>query len=143
MKSENKPPIKAVLDTNILVSAICFPGGSPDLVFKAAIHKKYEMITCQFILNEFSRVLKNKFNFSEEEVSKAINIIKSTAQKTVQPLDVPKIITAKPQDNYILACALEAGADYLVTGDTKHIRPLGSIGKTKIVSAAEFLLLLA
>ena len=143
MRSENKPPIRAVLDTNILVSALCFPGGSPDLVFRAAVHKKYEMITCQFILNEFSRVLKNKFGFSGEEAARAVNVVKSAAHQTVQPLNVPEIITAKPQDNYILACALEAGADYLVTGDKKHIRPLGSIGKTKIVCAAEFLLLLA
>jgi len=44
--------LKTVLDTNIFVSAIIFPGDAPDLVFKAAIRRKYEMIICPFILSE-------------------------------------------------------------------------------------------
>lgn len=143
MKPGSEPVIKAVLDTNVLVSAVCFPGGSPDLVFKAAIRKKYEMTTCPFILEEFGRVLKEKFCFSEKETIGAIELVKSTACQVVQPLTVPTVIIAKPSDNHVLACALEANADYLVSGDTKHILPLGFIGGTKIVSPAEFLRLLA
>lgn len=45
-------------------------------------------------------------------------------------------------DNQILACALEARADYLVTGDLKHIYPLQNVGRVKIVSPAEFLAIL-
>ncbi|MCL6635612.1 MAG: putative toxin-antitoxin system toxin component, PIN family [Peptococcaceae bacterium] len=143
MKSGSEPVIKAVVDTNVLVSAVCFPGGSPDLVFKAAIRKKYEMITCPFILAEFGRILKEKFSFSEEETMRAFELVENTSCHIVQPLTVPQIITAKPSDNHILACAMEAGADYLVSGDTRHIQPIGRVGGIKIVSPAEFLRLLA
>ncbi len=143
MKLGSEPLIKAVLDTNVLVSAVCFPGGSPDLIFRAAIRKKYEMITCPFILEEFGRVLKLKFSFSEEETIRATELVENTSCHIVQPLTVPQIIIAKLSDNHILACAIEAGADYLVSGDTKHILPIGSIGETKIVTPAEFLRLLA
>lgn len=143
MKSETEQSIKAVLDTNVLVSAICFPGGSPDLVFKAAIRKKYKLIISHFIFSEFVRVLNEQLLLSEEDTKKASELVKSTACEIIKPFNVPTVITVKPTDNHILACAIEAEADYLVSGDTKHIQPLGWIGKTKIVSPAEFLRLLA
>jgi len=60
----------------------------------------------------------------------------------VEPSEVPEIIASKKADNQILACALEARADYLVTGDLKHICPLQNVGRVKIVSPAEFLAIL-
>lgn len=44
--------MRAVLDTNVLLSALLFPGGSPDLAFKAALQDRYELVLSPFILQE-------------------------------------------------------------------------------------------
>jgi len=52
------------------------------------------------------------------------------------------VITAKDDDNRILACALAAQAEFLVTGDKAHLLPLASYRKTRIVTPAQLLDLL-
>ena len=134
--------MKAVLDTNVLVSALLFPGGPPDLVFRAALRRQYELAVSPFIIRELARVLEEKFGYTTEEAGAVAKFIESSASAIVDPPEVPEIIASKKADNEILACALEAGADYLVTGDLKHIYPLRNVGKARIVSPAEFLAVL-
>jgi putative PIN family toxin of toxin-antitoxin system len=134
--------MKAVLDTNVLVSALLFPGGAPDRVFRAALRGHYELVVSPFIIQELARVLEEKFGFTAEEAGAVAGFVESNASEIVDPPEVLEIITSKKADNEILACALEAGADYLVTGDLKHIYPLQSVGTARIVSPAEFLAIL-
>ncbi len=61
------------------------------------------------------------------------------ASELIEPRKRVHRIKKDATDNHILACALEAKADFLVTGDKKHILPLKKIGATRIVSPAEFL----
>lgn len=42
------------------------------------------------------------------------------------------------KDNKLLTCAKDGEADYLVTGDKKHLLTLKNIGKTRIISPSEF-----
>ena len=42
-------------------------------------------------------------------------------------------------DNRILECAVAANADYLVTGDRRHLLPIGEHGGTRIINARLFL----
>jgi putative PIN family toxin of toxin-antitoxin system len=134
--------MRVVLDTNVLVSALLFPGGPPDRVFRAALRGHYELVLSPFIIRELTRVLEEKFGFTSEEVGAVGRFIESSVSAVVEPSKVPEIIASKKADNEILACALEAGAHYLVTGDMKHIYPLRSVGAAKIVSPAEFLIIL-
>lgn len=131
--------MRAVLDTNVLISALLFPGGPPDLVFRAAVKGQYELVLSSFIIRELRRVLEKKFGYTSEEAGDVAKFIESTAVAIVEPSDVPEIIAEKKADNEILACAMEAGADYLVTGDLKHIYPLHNVGRARIVSPSEFL----
>lgn len=48
-------------------------------------------------------------------------------------------ITKDPTDDYLIAYAVLHQADYLLTGDKKHLLPLGQIGAVKIVTPAQFL----
>jgi putative PIN family toxin of toxin-antitoxin system len=134
--------MKAVLDTNVLVSALLFPGGAPDRVFRAALRGHYDLVVSPFIIRELARVLEEKFGYTPEEAEAVAKFIESSASEIVEPSEVPEIIASNKADNEILACALEAGADYLVTGDLKHIYPLKNVGRVKIVSPAEFLAIL-
>lgn len=134
--------MKAVLDTNVLISALLFPGRAPDRVFRAALRGHYEMVVSPFIIQELARVLEEKFGYLAEEAGAVPRFIENSASAIVEPPEVPEIIASKKADNEILACAREAEADYLVTGDLKHIYPLQNVGTTRIVSPAEFLAIL-
>lgn len=131
--------MRAVLDTNVLLSALLFPGGSPDLAFKAALQGKYELVLSPFILQELTRILEEKFDYPADEAVAVAEFVRDVASLVVEPSAVPQLISPKKDDNHILACAVQAQADYLVTGDMRHIYPLGRIGETRIVSPAEFL----
>lgn len=57
----------------------------------------------------------------------------------VRPQDKIQAIERKDSDNRILECALEAEADVLVTGNMRHIRPLGAFQGVDILTPREFL----
>jgi predicted nucleic acid-binding protein len=50
-----------------------------------------------------------------------------------------KAVPADPDDDKVLECAAKGGATYIVTGDRRHLLPLGSFQGIPIVTAAEFL----
>jgi predicted nucleic acid-binding protein len=61
---------------------------------------------------------------------------------TPVPLDISVVqVASEAKDDPILATALNAGADYLVTGD-KALLDLGAFEGTRIVTAAEFVAIL-
>lgn len=96
----------------------------------------------RFFLQELARVLEEKFGYTSEEAEAVAGFVESSASAVVAPSEAPQIIPGNKADNQILACVLEAKADYLVTGDLKHIYSLRTVGTTKIVSSAEFLAVL-
>jgi len=49
-------------------------------------------------------------------------------------------IVAKESDNRFLECAVAGRADLIVTGDRKHLLPLGAFRGIPIVSPAEFII---
>lgn len=57
----------------------------------------------------------------------------------VVPAFTLAVITAKESDNWILECAVAGGADLIVTGDRKHLLPLGNYRGIAIVTPADFL----
>ena len=57
----------------------------------------------------------------------------------VDPTEPLEVVKHHRADNLILACAVEASADYLVTGDRRHLLPIKQFRGTRIVNAASFL----
>lgn len=128
---------KVVLDTNIIISAILF-GGKPQEILLLVLKGKIWNFISRYILEEVRGVLRKKFSFSEEKLDK-IEWLLGECSIVVEPDFSLAKIKNKPADNRILEAAVFAGADYLISGDTKHLLPLGKIKKTKIVSAEGFL----
>lgn len=129
--------IKVVLDTNIIVSAIVF-GGKPRDIINLIQEGKVHAFISSFILYELEEVLTKKFDFNDEKLKDANDLVKKDFI-IVSPKSTLDIIKNYPLDNKILEVAVEAKADYLITGDKKHILKLKKIKQTKIVSAEEFL----
>ncbi len=132
--------LKVVFDTNIYISAIVF-GGPPQICLEAAHGGKIELCTSKAILLELSNKLREKFGWSEEDIKEVLVGISKFVQVTTPKISVA-VIKDNPADNRILEAVLEAQADFLVSGDKKHILPLKTFRKAKIITAAEFLNLL-
>lgn len=132
-------PIKVVLDTNILISALFF-GGKPRKIFNLVLEKEIIAITSSYIIFELKDVLRRKkFDIDEEKIEEAVDLIKENFEEINSQTKLSLIQHNHP-DNKIIALALDAKADYLITGDKQHLLPLKKIKKTKIVSVEEFLL---
>ena len=128
---------RVVCDTNILISALVFPGGSPDKIVRLARIGEVDLYVSPFVIDEFERVLREKFKYSKrqiEERSKRITAISTV----VSPSEKVQVIQEDISDNRILECAIAAKAQVIVSGD-KHLLSLKEFTGIAVVSAAEFL----
>ncbi len=108
--------MKAVFDTNVLVAAFVTEGICSKLVMRSR-KKQFHLIACPLILTEFERVLIKKLSATKNESRSALQILSEAIHRVVHPSPLDRSICRDPDDDGILACALEARADYLVTGD--------------------------
>lgn len=131
------PKPRVVFDTNIFVSGIIY-GGSPLACIDLAREGKVEHFTSNNIILELAIKLREKFDWEDIRISRVVHNI-STYSHIVNPKFNVDVIKSDPTDNRVLEVAKEAGADYIVTGDKRHVLPIKKFGKTNIVTAAQFL----
>lgn len=129
--------IKVVIDTNVFISAFVFGGNALEII-RLFLKGNIEVYISPFILEEVTRILREKFLWEELKIEKLLQLVKSKA-KVVYPQVKVSIIKSKDDDNRILECALESKADYIVSGDKRHILLLKELEGIKIVSVSEFL----
>jgi putative PIN family toxin of toxin-antitoxin system len=133
--------MRVVFDTNIYISAFLFPGKYPEFLLDRALQRNFDLYISNFILEEFARVLGDKFRVSPGQTEGYLRLLRAftITTKTKSRIDV---IKESHDDNRILELAIDAKAAYLVTGDKKHLLSLGEYKGIKIVSVREFLKLL-
>ena len=106
--------MKVFLDTNVLVSGFTTRGLCADLI--RLVLAEHELVVGEVVLKELERVLTRKIELPAETIQE---IVASLEQQTVQP--TPKTVPTSPvrdEDNqWVLASALAAKAEVLVTGD--------------------------
>jgi len=86
------------------------------------------------VLAELERMLVAKFGYAHEQVDAARSLFAQIAAEEPSPAQVVAAISGDPADDVILACAVEAGADVLATGDRKHLLPIGSHRSVRVVT---------
>ena len=133
--------MRVVLDTNVIISALNFPGNER-MVLDLALRGRFVFYLSLFILEEVAGVLVRKFGWEEERAAQAVLVIE-TAAIVIDPPRLPEVIEGGHTDNRVLECSLTALADYLVTGDRRHLLPLREHQGTSIVNAPRFLSVLA
>lgn len=79
----------------------------------------------ELVLDELSRVLREKLGFDEEHARAACQLLAGVATSRPGPPRSVEAVTGDPSDDAILACAVEAAVDVLATGDRRHLLPLG------------------
>ena len=129
--------MRVVLDTNVIVSALNFPGNER-LVLELALRGRFEFFLSLFILEEVAGVLVRKFGWDEERTAQAMGVIENAAT-IIDPPKLDELIEGGHADNRVLECAVAASADCLITGDRRHLLPIGEHQGTWIVNAPRFL----
>ncbi len=133
--------MRVVLDTNVLISALAFPGSKPDQILDRVRRHELQLIVSPFILEEMRRILVRKFGLAPATATGLMRTLTSLAE-VVHPVKRLHLVTAKEDDNRILECAIAGEANMLVTGDRTHLLPLQSVSSVRIVSPADFLAIL-
>jgi putative PIN family toxin of toxin-antitoxin system len=143
--SGKKAMYRVVFDTNIFVSGTAtITSNSPQSqIINAWRGGAFVLVTSPQILAEVKDVLLRPTvmyytGLSVQEVHDFLAEVEKRAYVTEGVYEVWKIQT-DPDDNIILACALEGYASHIVTGDTKSLLPLKEYHEIKIVTAADFL----
>jgi putative PIN family toxin of toxin-antitoxin system len=129
--------VRIVADTNVLVSALIFPGDAPEEVYRLALEGRVELVTSRPLLAELGRVLTAKFGWHEERAEEAVAGVFRVAA-LVEPQHVVVEIEADPADDRVLEAAGEGVADAIVSGD-RHLLALGSWRGIRIESPSSFL----
>jgi putative PIN family toxin of toxin-antitoxin system len=130
--------VRVVLDTNVLISALAFPGSKPDQILARVRRGELDLYLSPAILSELERVLRDKFRFGRQEVAARVRAIRRMAHM-VHPVERIAVVSAKDDDNRILECAVAAQAEFLVTGDKAHLLPLKSYRGTRIITPDQLL----
>ncbi len=131
-------PLRVVFDTNVLVAAYNWPGGIADRAYWLVRRGAAELHTSEFILDEVERLLREKFGWEDDRVARAVAQVRRISASVHEPAEQVDVIEDDPTDNRILECALAARAEFLVTGDKKHLLPLGSFRSVSIVRLRDF-----
>lgn len=126
-----------VYDTNVLISGMIWDG-IPYRSIELAQENKVKGLICDEILDEFENKLMVKLGISSTRTS----VVKTRLLGFLQRIEIPnrlKGITTDPDDDMIIECAVVGGATHIVTGDQKHLLPLGNYQGILIVKPADFL----
>ena len=128
--------IKAVYDTNVIVSALLSSEGIPAILLGLATQQEITLFVSDEILQEYEGVLlRPKFGFSKKLVKRFIRLLKTKSKVSKpKPLGFNLIDSG---DNKFLECALAGKVNYLVTGNTRHF-PSPAYKGIQIISPREF-----
>jgi putative PIN family toxin of toxin-antitoxin system len=133
-------PLRVVLDTNVLVSALLF-GGPTGMLRDAWKTGRIIPLVSKETFAEFRRVLSYpKFKLSQREIRAILN---EEILPIVEPVEITEEVAGvcrDPRDYMFLAVAACGSAQYLITGD-QDLLVLKSYSSTHIVTVAEFLAL--
>ncbi|HEY0463894.1 MAG TPA: putative toxin-antitoxin system toxin component, PIN family [Polyangiaceae bacterium] len=133
--------MRAVLDTNTVVSALLWEGPASRLL-AAARDQHMELLTSATLLDELLDVLprrkfSRKIQAADLTVTQLVHRYALLARQVI-PASITARIAADPDDDAVLACALAAQADLIVSGDG-HLLTLKHSHGIQIVTAVEAL----
>ena len=128
--------MKAVLDPNVLVAAYLTEGLCARLLRRAR-QQQFDLIICPQILRECRNNLRKLTAPTADVLDATIDHLRAIARVITPDRHLIVHVSRDPDDNGILACALTAQADYLVTGD-KDLLTLRTFHRIPIITPRDF-----
>ena len=130
--------MKVVFDTNVVVSA-SFWRGAPFDCLAAWAQGRFEAIVSPSLLAEYHETAEELRQEYPARQCVAWTDALTDAATLVFPSERASGATPDPNDEMVLECALAAEADFIVSGDKKHLLPLQRFRGIPILSPSEFL----
>jgi len=136
--------LRVVLDTNVFVSSLLIRAGLPARVLDAWRERKFLLVTSPPLIAEiratlaYSRI-RRKYAITDKDVDQLINLLERDALLVLgNPEGAAGSVPDDPADEAVLACALDAQADLVISGD-HHLLDLIEYQGISILTAREFL----
>jgi putative PIN family toxin of toxin-antitoxin system len=133
--------VRIVLDTNVVLSALLWRGTPYRLLATIGQRSSIQLYSSTALLEELADVL------TRPSATKRLALIGRSAREVladyveaielVEPTSVPRVVVGDVDDDQVIAAAVAARADLIVSGDRKHLLHLGSHQGIDIVDAAE------
>jgi len=133
--------IRAVLDTNVLASAaIAHPGTTPATILDDVVTNRFDLAISEYILVELRRTLATPYYAARVTPAVAARYVQLLISlgTTVRIITSVQGVATHPEDDPILATAVSAQANYLVTGDRRLRDLVPSFQGIPLISPSEF-----
>jgi uncharacterized protein len=130
--------VRAVLDTNVVLSGLFF-GGVPGRVLEAWRDGRFTLVLSPPILAEYREAgaeFEAAYGGSDFESLAALLVL--SAEIVDAPESLPQQVCRDPDDDKFLACALAARAGVVVSGD-KKLRAVSGWSGIEVASPRQFL----
>jgi putative PIN family toxin of toxin-antitoxin system len=126
-----------VIDTNVIVSS--FYGGNPKRIIDLLKAEKIKLCISKDIINEYIKVLMRFKDIDDIEVNELVKLF-SNSRIVIFTGSTPKlkVVVNDPDDDKFIECAVELGAEYIISGD-KDLLSIKQFGNIKILSPKQFL----
>lgn len=136
--------IRIVLDANQFVSALLKPGSNSDQIISMLREDKVKLLMSEEIISEINNVLLypkilKRHGKTPEYIAGFIRKLRAVSVMTNVGLTIDAV-KDDPSDNKYLECAIEGGADFIISGDS-HLKVLKVFRGIRIVSPADFLMI--
>jgi len=137
--------VKVVLDTNTIISGLLNPNGPPGRILNLAAQNEITLATSDHLIEELSRAMQyekvvnilTRRGWTKQDTAVFIEKLRKICKLTPgNPL--LENVCRDPDDDWFLACAKEAEADVMVSGD-KDLLTLEKYEEIRIIDARSFL----
>lgn len=133
---------RLVLDTNVVVAGLLW-SGPPRRLLELATGAAVELFSSPVLLDELTHTLQYpKLSARIERFGESVQTIAARYAALVSlviPATIPRIVVDDADDDHVIAAAIASGAQFIVTGDRKHLLPIGSHQGVAIVTARDAL----
>lgn len=134
---------RVVLDTNLFVSSVLVKRGLPAQAMQAWRERKFVLLVSPAIVAEIRHTLnydriRRKYRITDEDIADLILLLQKNGLLVDGLAGTSGVILDDPDDERILACAIDGRADFIVSGD-RHLLDLESYADIPIITVRDFL----